>query len=101
VNWINQHLSRRIQGIIVIGFFFVLLIVAFLWRNFSWFVQPHPEATPKPLPSGFFQVSDQAWKGLQFARVRESGFAAVEDTDGTIAAADEDTTQVYSPYSDA
>jgi membrane fusion protein, heavy metal efflux system len=99
VDWINQHLSRRAQGIIVIGFLFVLLILAFVWRNFSWFVQPQPEATPKPLPSGFFQVSDEAWRGLQFAPVRENGFPAVEETDGTIAAADEDTTQVFSPYS--
>jgi membrane fusion protein, heavy metal efflux system len=93
------HLSRTTQTIIVLCFFASVLVVAWLWRNFSWFVQPTPQPTPSPLPAGFFQVSDQAWSGLQFAPVRDLHFASVQDTNGTIAAADERTTQVFSPFS--
>jgi membrane fusion protein, heavy metal efflux system len=93
------HLSRRLQSIIVLCFLAIVLLVAWFWRNFSWFVQPTPQPIPSPLPKGFFQVSDQAWSGLQFAPVRDLHFDAVQDTDGTIAAADEKTTQVFSPYS--
>jgi membrane fusion protein, heavy metal efflux system len=93
------HLSRVTQGVIVIALFVVVLGIAWIWRNFSWFVQPHSEPIPTPLPAGFFHVDDQAWSGLQFAKVHVASFGQVEDTDGTIAAADERTTQVYSPYS--
>jgi membrane fusion protein, heavy metal efflux system len=93
------HLSWRTQGLIVLGIFSVVLVAVYLWRNFSWFVQPTPQPIPTPLAKGFFQVTDLAWSGLEFAPVRVTGFPAVEDTDGTIAAADESTTQVFSPYS--
>jgi membrane fusion protein, heavy metal efflux system len=93
------HLSKSAQLLVLLTLFAVALIVVFLWRGFSWLVQPVSQPTPKPLPSGFFQVNDLAWKGMEFAPVRRMHFSAVEDTDGTIAAADENTTQVFSPYS--
>jgi membrane fusion protein, heavy metal efflux system len=93
------HLSARDQGLIVLSLFAIVLILVLAWRGFSWLANPAPQATPSPLPSGFFQVTDLEWSGMQFAPVREMGFSAIEDTEGTIAAADEDTTQVFSPYS--
>jgi membrane fusion protein, heavy metal efflux system len=93
------HLPRPVQGLIVLALFVIVLIAAWIWRNFSWFVQPTPQPIPSPLPKGFFQVSDLAWSGLQFEPVREIPFGSVQDTDGTIAAADQNTVQVFSPYS--
>jgi membrane fusion protein, heavy metal efflux system len=93
------HLSTRVQIVVVVALFVAVLIVAFIWRNYSWLVQPEAQVTPSPLPSGFFAVTDLEWQGMAFAPVRASHFSAVEDTDGTIAAADENTTQVFSPYS--
>lgn len=65
----------------------------------------HPSATaaaadpsPRPVPSGFFQLTDIEWAGLQFARVEAVPFPSVDEVDGTIAPADDTTTQVLSPY---
>jgi membrane fusion protein, heavy metal efflux system len=93
------HLSTRVQIVVVVVLFGLVLIGTYIWRNYSWRVQPEVQATPSPLPAGFFQVSDLDWQGMEFAPVRPIHFSAVEDTDGTIAAADENTTQVFSPYS--
>jgi membrane fusion protein, heavy metal efflux system len=93
------HLSVRDQGLIVIALFCVVVLLVFAWRDFSWRANPVPGPTPVPLPKGFFQVSDLDWSGMKFAPVRETDFSTVEDTDGTIAAADENAVQVFSPYS--
>jgi len=93
------HLSVRNQGLIVLALFGFVLVLVLVWRDFSWLANPLPQPTPSPLPKGFFQITDLEWSGMQFAPVRESQFSAVEDTDGTIAAADENTVGVFSPYS--
>jgi len=56
------------------------------------------EATPAPLPSGFFQPTEQQWQSLTTAPVTAAPFADVSETQGTIAAADDATTQVFSPF---
>jgi membrane fusion protein, heavy metal efflux system len=93
------HLSVRDQGLIVLAAFCVVLALVVVWRDFSWRVNPVPGPTPSPLPRGFFQVSDLEWSGMKFAPVRATDFGTVEDTEGTIAAADENSVQVFSPYS--
>jgi membrane fusion protein, heavy metal efflux system len=93
------HLSRRLQIVIVSCMFAVVVIVAFLWRNYSWTAQPAPQPTPSAPPNGYFQVTDLDWSGMEFATVREAPFDAVQHTEGTIAPADEKTVQIFSPYS--
>ena len=93
------HLSHRDQGLIVLAVFCVVVVLVFLWRDFSWRANPIPGPTPSPLPRGFFQISDLDWSGMKFAPVRETDFSTVQDTDGTIALADENAVQVLSPYS--
>jgi membrane fusion protein, heavy metal efflux system len=93
------HLSKRLQVIIVGALFAIVVIVAIIWRNFSWMAQPTPQPTQSPPPNGFFQLTDLEWSGMQFAPVRAIGFDSIVESDGTIAAADEKTTQVFSPYS--
>jgi cobalt-zinc-cadmium efflux system membrane fusion protein len=56
------------------------------------------EATPAPLPSGFFKPTDDQWQSLTIAPVRRMEFGASVNTDGTIAAPDDATTQVFSPF---
>jgi len=86
--------------LIVLALFGLVLVLVLVWRGFSWLANPIATSTPSPpLPKGFFQISDLEWSGMQFAPVREIDFATVEDTDGTIAAADENAVQVFSPYS--
>jgi membrane fusion protein, heavy metal efflux system len=93
------HLSPRDQGLIVLAVFWVVVACVIVWRDFSWRANPLPGPTPSPLPKGFFQVSDLEWSGMKFAPVQETDFSTVEDTDGAIAAADENAVQVFSPYS--
>ncbi len=57
------------------------------------------EPTPAPLPSGFFQPTAQQWQSLSTAPVTSVSFADVSETEGTIVAADDATTQVFSPFS--
>jgi len=56
------------------------------------------EATPAPLPSGFFQPTAQQWQSLTTAPVTSIPFADVSETEGSIVAADDATTQVFSPF---
>jgi membrane fusion protein, heavy metal efflux system len=93
------HLSRRLQVVIVCCIFALVLLGVFVYRNFSWHVQPTSQVTPSPLPKGFFQLTDLEWSGMEFAPVRAVDFSSATDTEGSIAAADESTTQVFSPYS--
>jgi len=55
-------------------------------------------ATPAPVPSGYFKPTAEEWDELTIAPVREMPFPAVSETEGTIAPADDATTQVFSPY---
>lgn len=58
-----------------------------------------PEANAQPLPAGYFKPTPQQWQGLKIAAVQAIPFPMTDETDGTIAPADDVTTQVFSPYS--
>jgi cobalt-zinc-cadmium efflux system membrane fusion protein len=58
-----------------------------------------PPASPAAPPAGQFLATDQQWATLKFATVQHVDFRAELRTDGKIAADDERTTQVFSPYS--
>jgi cobalt-zinc-cadmium efflux system membrane fusion protein len=80
-----------VAGVAVLAFFILSLIS----RNTRHVVV---EVTPAPLPSGFFKPTDAQWRSLSFVRVKAMEFADVSETDGTIAPADDGTTQVFSPF---
>jgi len=61
--------------------------------------QPAPTASPQVVPSGYFKPTDAQWGSLKFAAVREMTFTPSEQTEGKIAAIDDLTTAVFSPYS--
>jgi membrane fusion protein, heavy metal efflux system len=94
---------RSIWAIIVVAALGLALAVLFvvmptIRRGAGPNAAPAAEPTPQPLPSGFFQLTDLDWSGLRFARVDAIPFPSVAETDGTIAPADDTTTQVVSPY---
>jgi cobalt-zinc-cadmium efflux system membrane fusion protein len=57
---------------------------------------PPPAAAP---PAGTFTATPEQWATLSFARVQGTNFAAESQTDGKIATDDDQTTQVFSPFS--
>ncbi len=60
---------------------------------------PTPPPTAPAAPPGTFNATAEQWATLRFALARRIDFAATQEADGKIAANDERTTQVFSPYS--
>ncbi len=56
---------------------------------------PPPSAAPPP---GTFVATDQEWRTLGLATVQTLAFSPADETDGKIAANDNRTTLVFSPY---
>jgi len=59
---------------------------------------PPQEASPPPVPPGAFRPTPGQWSNLTFAAVKNTEFSPFVDTDGEVAANDDRTTQVFSPY---
>lgn len=60
---------------------------------------PKPPAAAAAPPPGTFVATPEQWATFQFVQVKAAGFQGQIDTDGKIAADDNRTTQVFSPYS--
>lgn len=60
---------------------------------------PKPAPEPPPAPAGTFRATDEQWASLGLQQVRTVELQPHLDTDGQIAADDDHTTQVFSPYS--
>jgi cobalt-zinc-cadmium efflux system membrane fusion protein len=92
-------LPPYVQAIVVAAVFGVavvaLLVIPAIIRRATPVVA---QQTPEPIASGFFRPTPEQWQTLGIAPVRLMAFPDVADTDGTIAAADDTTTQVFSPY---
>jgi len=56
------------------------------------------QSTPEPIPSGYFKPTDDQWQSLTIAPLHEMAFGDVSSTDGTIAPADDTTTQIFAPF---
>jgi cobalt-zinc-cadmium efflux system membrane fusion protein len=56
------------------------------------------QASPHPIASGYFVVAEDQWQSLTIEPVKWMVFDDVSPTAGTIAAADDTTTQVFSPF---
>jgi cobalt-zinc-cadmium efflux system membrane fusion protein len=95
----SRTFSPLMQVVIVVALF-VLAGLALLW--FSRAVRGAPVAlvqgAPEAIPSGFFKPTDQQWQGFKIAAVTQMGFPDVSESEGTIAPADDATTQVFAPF---
>jgi len=58
-----------------------------------------PPAEPGPAPAGAFVATDAQWASLKFATVQTASFRSEVQTEGKIATDDDQTTQIFSPYS--
>jgi membrane fusion protein, heavy metal efflux system len=74
-------------------------VVAALLVGWWLTYRAHPAPPEAPAPSGSFKATGEQWGALTFARAAQVPFRDEIDTDGTIAAADTRTTQVFSPVS--
>jgi membrane fusion protein, heavy metal efflux system len=91
-------IPAALQVAIVVVIFGVASIVMFVAPSMAQHDPVSDAATPAPLASGFFRVSDADWSTLTSAPVRVVDFPQVDQTNGTIAAADDATTLVFSPF---
>ena len=95
----RMRLSRReqIRALIVAGALVLLVFVVgpWLWSTFLHVAPPQPA----PAIPGTFRPTPEQWADLKFATVHPERFAGIVATDGALAANDNTTTAVYSPYS--
>ena len=75
----------------VLGLF---LLIPLLGQLFA----PKPPPPAAPSPPGTFQATNAEWAGLGFATVQTLAFSPADQTDGKIAADDNKTTVVFSPF---
>jgi cobalt-zinc-cadmium efflux system membrane fusion protein len=78
-------------AVVVLGLFFVAPMMGRLFAPKA----PPPAAAPPP---GTFQATSEEWAALGIATVQTMAFSPVDETDGKIAANDNRTTLVFSPY---
>jgi cobalt-zinc-cadmium efflux system membrane fusion protein len=92
-------LPAVIQLIVVVVIFAVALVGFFAWSAIGHNATPAiAQATPEPLPSGFFKPTEEQWQSLTTVPVRSASFGDDSYSDGTIAPADDTTTQIFSPF---
>lgn len=94
-----RALPRAIQIAIVVSAFgavgLVLLFSSLSARRDALAVA---QDTPEPVPSGYFQPTDRQWESLEISPVKQIAFPDVSETDVAIAAADDATAQIFSPF---
>jgi cobalt-zinc-cadmium efflux system membrane fusion protein len=95
----GYRLPRRNQLLLLaVGAALAVALVFGVPRLASLFA-PKPPPPPAAPPPGQFVATDQQWATLSFATVQATDFRAQAQTDGKIAADDDRTTQIFSPYS--
>ena len=88
----NRQLAiLAIAAVAILGLFFLVPLVGQLFAP----KPPPPAAAPPP---GTFRATDEEWAGLGLASVQAMAFSPADQTDGKIAANDNKTTLVYSPF---
>jgi cobalt-zinc-cadmium efflux system membrane fusion protein len=80
-----------IAAVLVVGLFFLIPAVGHL-------LAPKPPPPAAAAPPGTFQATTEEWAALGTATVQTMAFSPVDETDGKIAANDNRTTLVFSPY---
>ncbi len=93
------RLSRRdqIRALVVAGVVALVVfgLIPWLWNLVAGQTAPEPPA----FAPGTFRPTVEQWADLKFVRVRAEPFPGVAVTDGEVAANDDTTTPVFSPYS--
>ena len=88
----NRQLAiLAIAAVAILALFFLLPLVGGLFAP----KPPPPAAAPPP---GTFRATNEEWAALGLTTVQSMAFSPADETDGKIAADDNKTTQVYSPY---
>ncbi len=95
----QSPMPRQRQIVIVVVIAAVLLGLFFGVPLLQKALTPKPPPPPAAPPPGTFVATDEQWATLKFATVQSMAFQAADETDGKIAANDEHTTPVFSPYS--
>jgi cobalt-zinc-cadmium efflux system membrane fusion protein len=89
--------QEQIRVLVIAGVVAIVLFGLVPWLWSLLFGQATP-AEPMLVP-GTFRPTAEQWADLKFVRVRNEPFPGVAVTDGEIAADDDTTTPVFSPYS--
>jgi cobalt-zinc-cadmium efflux system membrane fusion protein len=88
----NRQLAiLAIAAVVIVGLFFLLPLVGRLFA-------PKPPPPPPAAPPGTFRATNEEWAGLGLATAQTIAFSPEDQTDGKIAANDNKTTLVYSPF---
>lgn len=93
-----RHLSARTQGLLL-GAAVAVIVAVWLVFGLVGKLMARPEPTPPPSTPGVFKPTPAQWANLTLAPVSSLGFQPGIETDGQIAANDDHTTQMFSPYS--
>lgn len=87
----RQFAILAVAAVVVLGLFFLVPLAGKLFAP----KPPPPVAAPPP---GTFRATNAEWAGLGFATVQTVAFSPADQTEGKIAANDNRTTLVYSPF---
>ena len=93
-----MQMSKRQQIGVLAAAVGAVVAVALLYGLAGKLFARHAAAAPAETP-GVFTPTPGQWANLKLVEARETNFAPTVDTDGQVAANDERTTQVFSPYS--
>lgn len=92
-------LSRRTQLTILLAAGLVGAGLLFGAPRLAGLMAPKPAPAAPAAPRGAFIATDEQWASLGFATAQTETFAVEASTDGKIAANDDRTTSVFSPFS--
>jgi cobalt-zinc-cadmium efflux system membrane fusion protein len=94
-----RALSPGVQVTIVVALFgIVALALLFCSPIARRGATAAAQEAPEPIPSGYFKPTDRQWESLEISPVRRMAFPQVSETDVTIAAPDDATVQILSPF---
>ena len=93
------RLSRRRQLALLGALAIVSLLALFGWPLLTQLLAPRTPPPPPAPPPGTFRVTPEQLATLKTVVVQTTGFRPGVETEGKIAANDDKTTQVYSPFS--
>jgi cobalt-zinc-cadmium efflux system membrane fusion protein len=90
-------LSARRQTVLLAGGVGAVVALALVFGLVGKLLAPREAPQPAPTP-GVFTPTEGQWANLKLAEAKSISFSPEVDTDGQIAANDDRTTQVFSPY---
>jgi cobalt-zinc-cadmium efflux system membrane fusion protein len=92
-----RRLSPRTQSVILAAAVGVIVVLWLIFGLVAKLFAPH-EAAPVAETPGVFKPTAGQWANLTLAEARQTDFHPGVETDGQVAANDDHTTQVFSPF---